>query len=182
MTFKTQLSVALYDAKALADKIELLLIEHDGEITPELDDLISFKDYKQNDLTAHVDMTLGSLDRLDVAIDYYKEQLAELQKLIKSLGNAKERLGDNLLNAMTALNLDALEGQLSVVKIQSNPPKVDVLDELAIPSDYKKISVVEDLDKKKIAEALKSGQDVPGARLISTKRLKATKRKDFDNE
>lgn len=182
MTFKTQLSVALYDAKSLADRIESLLIEHGGEVTPELEGLISFQADRKEDLMVNVDCTLGALDRLDRAVTYYKEQIQELQKLQKVITATRERLEGNLMTSMESFNLDALEGRLSSVKIRSNPPKVDLLDELAIPSEFKKITIVEDIDKKAISEALKSGQDVPGARLIQTKRLQSVKRKDFDDE
>lgn len=182
MTFKSQLSVALYDSKSLADRIEGLLIEHGGEVTPELESLINFQAVRKEDLQVNVDCTLGALDRLTRAIDYYKDQILELQKLQKAITATRERLEGNLMASMESFNLDALEGRLTTVKIRSNPPKVDVVDETSVPAEFKKITIVEDIDKKAISEALKSGALVPGTRLISTKRLVRQKRKDFDDE
>ena len=182
MTFKTQLSVALYDSKHLADRIESLLIEHNGELTPELEGLIAFQADRKEDLMCNVDCTLGAIDRLNRAVEYYKDQIFELQKLQKALQSTRQRLEGNLMGAMESFNLEALEGRLTTVKVRMNPPKVDLIDELAIPSEFKKITVVEDIDKKAISEALKQGQDVPGARLIQTKRLQSVKRKDFEDE
>ena len=151
-------------------------------MTPDLESLISFQAERKEDLMCNVDLTLGAIDRLGRAVDYYKDQISELQKLQKAIGATRERLEGNLMAAMETFNADALEGRLTTVKIRNNPPKVDILDELAIPSEYKKISVLEEIDKKSISEALKSGKDVSGARLIQTKRLHSVKRKDFNDE
>jgi len=48
--YPSNLHVALVDANKLAEKIESLLVETGGEVTPDLEDLLAFKDMSEKDL------------------------------------------------------------------------------------------------------------------------------------
>lgn len=61
-------------------------------------------------------------------------------------------------------------GQPSISR-HKNPPKVEVINEDDIPQLYRKMELVEKIDKRGIADALKEDFVVPGARLIQTERL-----------
>jgi hypothetical protein len=61
-------------------------------------------------------------------------------------------------------------GAIEIVR-RSNPPKVEIIDEDAIPTLYRKMKLVEEFDKQSIAKALKEESVVPGARLVQTERL-----------
>lgn len=59
------------------------------------------------------------------------------------------------------------------IKVAADPPSVVIDDERQVPAEF--IRQPEppppQPDKKAIAEALKAGQDIPGARLVRGKRL-----------
>lgn len=168
----TNLHAALYDATKLAERIESALIETGGEITPELSQLLEFKDYKENDLIASIDATIMSIERLEKAIDYYEEQIESLQKLQKSIVDARKRFIDNLTHAMQSLEIDELKGLQRAVKFRSNPPSVEILDESLIPFEFKAVEIKERVDKRKVREALESGVQLGGARLVQGRSLR----------
>jgi hypothetical protein len=62
------------------------------------------------------------------------------------------------------------DGAIEIVR-RSNPPKLEIVDENAIPILYRKMELVENFDKRGMATALKEGAIIPGARLVQTERL-----------
>jgi hypothetical protein len=56
--------------------------------------------------------------------------------------------------------------------IVNNPVSVVVDDEQNLPSDYITVKTVKSPNKKAIKEAIDSGEDVPGAHLTRTTRLR----------
>jgi hypothetical protein len=55
-----------------------------------------------------------------------------------------------------------VEGRESRFTLKKNPPKVEVFDESALPGEY--INYVPTPDKRKIADDLSAGKQIPGAR------------------
>lgn len=161
----------LYDAKHLSDKIEIALIESGGEITKDLEELLAFKDYTEKALADSVDVVAMTNERIEMAIDYYQQQIHSIEALRDGLHSVKFKLMSNLENEMNRLNIDELNGLTKTIAFRSNPPKVDTFNESIIPDDYKKITMIEAIDKKLISEALKKGVDVPGCRLVQGKTL-----------
>lgn len=60
------------------------------------------------------------------------------------------------------------------LRLQANPPAVVVEDEAQIPASYWLTQTVTSLLKGAIGVALKAGKEVPGARLVQTRRLVIT--------
>ena len=73
---------------------------------------------------------------------------------------------------MSLYDIDTLAGLQREFKFKLNPPSVEILDELEIPSDFKEIKVIETISKKKIKQSLDLGQIVPGARMVQKRSLK----------
>lgn len=161
----------LYDAKHLSDKIEIALIETGGEITKDLEELLAFKDYNEKALEDSVDVVAMTMDRLSMTIDYYQQQIHAITALRDGLQSAKFKLMSNLEGEMNRLNLDELNGLNKCITFKNNPPKVDVISEPMIPDLYKKITMIEAIDKKLISEALKKGTEIPGCRLTQGRTL-----------
>lgn len=165
----------LYDAKHLSDKIEIALLESDGEITKNLEELLAFKDYTEKALADSVDVVAMTNERIDMAIDYYQQQIHSIEALRDGLHSVKFKLMANLEQEMNRLGLNEINGLTKTIAFRNNPPKVDVFNESVIPDDYKKITMIEAIDKKLISEKLKNGVDVPGCRLIQGKTLSIKK-------
>lgn len=178
----------LYDAKHLSDKIEIALIESGGEITKDLEELLAFKDYTVKALADSVDVVAMTNERIEMTITYYQQQIHAIEALRDGLHNAKFKLMSNLESEMNRLGIIELNGLNKCVVFRKNPPKVDVISEDMVPDDYKKITMIEAIDKKLISEALKKGTEVPGCRLTQGRTLTIKKarpqleQKESENE
>ena len=171
----SNLHVALVDANKLAEKIENLLVETGGEVTPELEDLLHFKTMSENELKDHIDYHLIAMDRLNKSLEYYQEQIDALKTLQNSISKAQERMQANLASHLDSLGLDRLEGLYYKVSFRQSPPSVQILDELAVSEEFKQLKITETVKKKEISEYLKKGGTLDWARLVQNRSLKITR-------
>ncbi len=72
---------------------------------------------------------------------------------------------------MEKTNTEKIESAEISITIQKNPHKVVITDENIIPSDFLETKEVQSIDKAKVKEALKNGDEVPGCELIQEKRV-----------
>ncbi len=77
-------------------------------------------------------------------------------------------LQDNLEQA----GIDRVKGQLFTVSLQASPPSCQVLDEAAIPEDYKRIVTTVSIDKTRIIQEWRNNREVPGALVTRGKHLR----------
>lgn len=166
------INAILFDAAKLSSKVESILIETGGELTPELEDLLAFKDYSEAQLKASVDIVAMTTERLQSTINYYEQNVEMINKILSSLVKASDKLISNVGEQMSLYDIDTLAGLQREFKFKLNPPSVEILDELEIPSDFKEIKVIETISKKKIKQSLDLGQIVPGARMVQKRSLK----------
>ena len=96
---------------------------------------------------------------------------AQLQRA-KSIDSKARRLRDYLLTQMEVSSLPAIADPRIQVKVRKNPASVQISEVEAIPSLYCRVVPARyEPDKSAIKEAIKSGEEVPGATLIQTTRL-----------
>jgi len=184
---KHTFQVALFDANKYSAKIEEMLIETGGEITPEIEQVLVLQEWSEAQLQAETDLLAMSLERIGQLASYYKDQIEHLEKLIKGLERAEVRLTNEIQGTMAKLNLDAVEGQYKRLSLRRTAPKVEILDQQAVTDEFKEMKITETIKKRAIADALKAGQDLHWARLVSSKSLqiqtaKPTKLKESDHE
>jgi hypothetical protein len=105
----------------------------------------------------------------DVATD--AANVAGIKAHIETMKARQERLESRIevyrsaiLNAMAIGEMKKLELPIATLSRKPTPPKVQITDEAAIPSQFWR-RADPTLDKKAISDALKSNQDVPGATL-----------------
>ena len=113
---------------------------------------------------------------------FIKELEAEkeaVKKLEETYYNRKKTL-DNKINwlkqhaqaAMEIHGIDKIKTDIGTMSIQNNPGSVEITDADAIPAEYVTVIPAQyQPDKKRIAEAIKDGREVAGARLVVTRRL-----------
>jgi hypothetical protein len=164
---KHTLQVALFNAHKLSAQIEEKLIESEGEVTPEINELLALKNWDQGMLESETDLLAMSLERMGQLAQYYKDQIEHLEKLVKGLEQAEERMALEIKGMLEKLNLEAVEGQYKRFSLRRTPPKVEILDESAIPQEFKELKITEMIKKKAIGEALKAGEELHWARLTS---------------
>jgi hypothetical protein len=67
---------------------------------------------------------------------------------------------------MEDAKLKKIEGRTSTLSLRACPSSVKILDEAAIPADYKVTKMEVSVDKKAVKAALEADVDVPGADLV----------------
>ena len=80
-------------------------------------------------------------------------------------------LKDQIIKGMQSLDSRLIEAPDVAIQVHQNPESVSIFDESQIPSEFCKTETITTIDKAAIKTALKSGRDVPGARLIRTQKL-----------
>ena len=114
-------------------------------------------------------MVARNLRATAAAIKEAEAQMATRRKAMEARADA---LDLRVFTTMQATGISRIESPYFVLSIASNPPSVDVFESLQVPSKYWRV-IPETCapDKALIKEALKSGVDVPGARLTQGQRL-----------
>lgn len=100
-----------------------------------------------------------------------KEAEAEMARRRKTLENRVNWLKGYLKGSMEYTGISKIECPYFKLSIQKNPPAVNILDEAAIPEQFKEKVVSWKIHKTAIKDALKAGDSVPGAELVSGTRL-----------
>lgn len=149
--------LSLYSISEEQLRINYMLEESGGEITPEIEDALSIN--HENFLT--------KADGYVATIQKYKDLSAAAASEIKRLQDFKktserivDRMKDSLLSAMQAFDIDKVEVGLHKLSTRRTA-SVFIDDEAHLPSRFIIVSAAP--DKKLIGEALKGGEDVPGA-------------------
>jgi major membrane immunogen (membrane-anchored lipoprotein) len=107
---------------------------------------------------------------------YIKNLEAEAEAILKAIKEMRDR-ADGLLNeadrqrkkvfdAMKSAKHDKIFCEYFDLKIQKNPPSVEVLDGNVLDAKYFNVKEVQSIDKARIKEDLKAGIAVEGARLV----------------
>lgn len=108
--------------------------------------------------------------------DTIDAEIKRLTKLKRHCQAVAERVEDSTLELLQRSSISKAEGPLMVVKVQNNPPAVDVFEPGLLPAEYLRQPEppAPVPDKDVIKAALKAGFDVPGARLTQSCRLAVT--------
>jgi hypothetical protein len=113
---------------------------------------------------------IRNLEAGAAAIKQAEEQMASRRKAME---NRVKMLQQRLKDGMEMAGVSKLECPYFAISIAKNPAAVEILDERQIPIEFMKIPEPPPAtpDKTAIKEALKAGQDVPGAKLTQGTRL-----------
>lgn len=169
------------------------------ELTAEWERLLDFLEANpEADITDTLDAIDGDVkDKLraihhvleDIDLDVMKLDAAikRRQDRKRVLQNRQERLREYVLRCMDRLGIAKVEDAFGSLRVQNNPPSVDILDANRIPSNFIRANlslplndVPEELlhhakrepDKAAILKAFKDGWDVPGAQVVQKRSLR----------
>jgi hypothetical protein len=121
------------------------------------------------------DRVAHMLSHLEHQQAFAAAEIKRLQEFKRSAESAQNRLEGYVTYCIDALGRDAkgkyrkLEGHTTVMFLRASPASVDVLDEAAIPEQYKRATVTIAVDKRAVKAAIENGEDVPGAKLVTDK-------------
>jgi len=132
----------------------------------------------------------AELDRLSGQIAHKSEAIAGLIKWYQGLADMRlseskrmaesvyrfeaqaERLKAYLLKHMQATGMTRIDTGRFTLSIKLNPPRVEVLEAMLVPSEYQRTKVIIEPDKKAITEHWKTtGEVVPGVEIVRAERL-----------
>jgi len=164
-------AVALYELaagyRALLDKLsegdfDLATIEDTIESTGIVDEIAQ--------KAAGCEMVARTLEMHAPALDAEIERLSALKKRRQ---NAAKALRDYVRVNMQAMGMTKIESPLFSLRLQNNPPSVDVYEPGLIPAQFMTTPKPPEPapNKTAIAAAIKGGEEVPGARLTQSQRL-----------
>jgi len=113
------------------------------------------------------------IKNLEATAAAIKEAEAGMAARRKALENRAARVKDYLLASMMVAGVKKIECPLLKLTVRDNPPAVEVYEPGLIPSEFMRQPEPPPPapDKAALKEAMKAGQEIPGARLTHGMRL-----------
>lgn len=157
------------DANRLQQEINMLLLISEGEITPEIDELMKVQ-LKAENLSQNIFWLLIQYETNEALVKARSERLEIVKKKLETSKNSalyfKNKIADELLrNNQDSLKLD--EYDLSFRRSES----VEIHHEGSIPDEYLTVKTSKAPNKTAIKDAIKAGKSVPGASLQQNSNL-----------
>lgn len=112
------------------------------------------------------------IQNMDADIEAIKAEESRLYDRRKALENKKTSLKQYLEDNFKAMGIKNVKTPTHTIALQNNPPGVYILDEKALPDVFLRHFEKWEPDKKMILQALKDGQEVPGAEIQQTQGLR----------
>jgi hypothetical protein len=148
---------------------ELLWLMAEGEIEESL-----FNEFLE-DVSADFSKKSANVASFFLSLESQAQEIkiaeARMQTRRKSLEKNAKRLRDYLLTQMQSINQKEINTPEFLIRIRNNPPKVSIVAETLIPSEFKEEVTTIKIDKTSIKEAIKAGNPVRGAVLNQNQRL-----------
>lgn len=135
--------------------------EAGGELTPETEAALALNDA---DFASKAESYAQAIANYDADARAFVAEINRLQARRAAAENTADRLRERLRAALIARGGQAVEVGTFRLSLRKSTA-VDVVDAKALPSKFKAMEYVEKIDKKAIGEAIKSGEEIPGARL-----------------
>ena len=143
------------------------LIDNGGELTPELEtELAITKQDLQNKGVCYgfiVKELEGNIDLIDL-------EIKRLNALKKPLVNSIDRLKNNLSQAMQMFDVTELKTPLLKINFRKSE-SIEVTDIDLLDADFVKTTITKAADKVAIKDAIKQGENVQGAVLVTNQNL-----------
>ncbi|MGZ8163610.1 MAG: siphovirus Gp157 family protein [Methylobacter sp.] len=111
------------------------------------------------------------LRNMEATAQAIKEAEAAMAKRRKTLENRVNWMKAYLKENMEQTGITKIECPYFKLSLQANPSAVTILDEAAIPAEFKEPVISWKIDKTAIKEAIKHGIAVPGVNLVNGSRL-----------
>lgn len=103
----------------------------------------------------------------------YQERAKETREKAAVVERHANRVRDRLMQAMKAMDRERIETPSGTVRIQANPGRLEVLEEMAVPKEFIKTVVVTSVDKMAIKAFIESTGETPaGCELVKSDSLR----------
>lgn len=158
-------NMTLYHITSEQLRINELLEESGGELTPEIEEALMLN---TENFEIKAEGYIESISRYKALAEAADVRIKEMQRIKKTSENIEKRLKERLLQAMVVMDVDKMELGLRKLSIR-NTTAVNITDEAHIPAEY--IIIEQKCDKARIKDALKNGDVIPGAELVTNKSI-----------
>jgi hypothetical protein len=104
--------------------------------------------------------------------DLRKAESKRMADSVKAFENKADWLRRYVLQNMQATGIERIDTARFTLAVKQNPPRVEVLEEMLVPEEFKRRHEVVDVDKRAILAYTKaSGEIVPGTDVVRGTRL-----------
>jgi hypothetical protein len=151
------------NANTLQQEIEVLLLMSEGEITPEIDDLMKLQ-LKAENLEQNIAWLLVKYEINESLLKSRTDRLETVKKKVETAKRSSEYWKNKIAEELVRNDLPSLklkEYDLFFRKSES----VQIYSEEDIPTKFIKEKIEKSPDKIAIKDAIKAGETVPGAQL-----------------
>lgn len=145
--------------------IALQKMMEDDESPMDSETLAATLDGLNGDIEAKATSLLGYVSNLSADVDAIDMEIKRLNARTKTIKNRQDSLREYLRLNMEAGGIDKITCPLFTITLRKAAKSVHIDDQSLIPAEYLKTVVTP--VKMDIARALKAGDDVPGASLVS---------------
>lgn len=163
-----------------AQEIMSIITDNDGELTDESEALMAMTGRELKD---KVDGYGHVLDGFKARQAYAMTRLKEWERVITVCDKAIDNLNTRIHHVLTTLDMPEIHGYEFTFRLQANPPSVEVLDENMVPGEFliTETKTTTRVDKKKAAEEMKQGKNIPGLELRRSQKVvaKVSQRKEL---
>ena len=112
---------------------------------------------------------LYAVANMNAEIEGCKAEITRLTERKKVKEQQVARLKEYLLFNMQEMKKSKVENGVMTASIRKGTPKLSIVDEIAIPIDYKKITAITAIDKRALLKAckeLEEGESIDGVELV----------------
>lgn len=145
----------------LQNSVTQKLLENGGLIEGEIEKMLEIT---EKGLPAKIDNYSLVLDRLEQESKYFKSIADRYRDAASVLNDAHTKLKDRLKMAMLEHGLLELKGREERFALSPAKGSLEV-DETKVPEEFKKTTILVEVDKEKIREKIKEGFAVPGCEM-----------------
>lgn len=130
-----------------------------------IDNLESIEDLIENKCENIAKM----MKNIEVEIKSYKDEEERLAKRRKTIQNRYDGIKSYMQSMLELSGINKVNAGVFNVRIQNNPPSLNVLDESKIPNTYK-IQQPDKIDTKTLLVDVKAGKEIDGVSLVTDKK------------
>lgn len=156
---------SLYNITTEQLRINELLEELEGELTPEIEEALIIN---EDNFLAKSEGYIESIAYFKAKQEAADVRIKEYQRIKRIAENAEKRLKERMQWAMEVLGRDKVEVGLHKMSLRSSQA-VNITNEAHIPNQY--IKVETKIDKESLKRDLKAGLVIEGAELVTNKSI-----------
>lgn len=163
------MSKSIFSISLDAVALEEIIFENQGEITPVIE---TWLEEIKTTLASNLDRRHFVKEKLLATADMMKKRAEQFTKARMALEKVVSRIQENEKDAMLAMHMVDVSGELYRYKLSPTPGVVVIKDLNKIPPQFKQVIQTIEIDKDKLKEALTQGP-VEGAELKKGYSLRA---------